>query len=88
MEVASQFMTRARFPLFQSHLDLAHDYWRRIVRPGDTVIDATCGNGADTLMLAKLALTESSGHLYALDIQESAIEETKQRLEKHSSPEY
>ncbi len=78
-------MTRARFPLFQSHLDLAHEYWRRIVKPGDTVIDATCGNGVDTLMLAQLALNEASGSLYVFDIQAEALAQTRQRL-KHLTP--
>jgi SAM-dependent methyltransferase len=60
-----------KFPLFQSHLDLAHSYWQRLLSPTDTVIDATCGNGQDTLTLAKLC---SEGTLYAIDILPRAIE--------------
>ena len=39
---------------------LAADALRQIIRPGDTVIDATLGNGHDTCMLAELVgeLTE------------------------------
>jgi SAM-dependent methyltransferase len=64
---------RSHFPFFQSHLDLAHDYWRHLVAAGDCVIDATCGNGHDSLLLAQLALTPDAGRLYALDIQPQAI---------------
>ncbi len=75
-------MSRPTFPLFQSHLDLAHAYWQRLVYCGDTVIDATCGNGHDTLVLAQLALSKEVGTLYALDIQQSAIEATRSLLKK------
>lgn len=37
-------------------------------------VDATCGNGFDTLFLCKIA--GSSGHVMAFDIQEQAIERT------------
>lgn len=73
-------MARPQFSLFQSHLDLACQYWTRILQPGDTVIDATCGNGWDTLALAKLCLTPHEGKMYAIDIQEQAIESTKRLL--------
>ena len=72
---------RRQFSLFQSHLDLAHSYWARLVRPGDTVIDATCGNGHDTLQLAQLV--GAKGVVYAYDIQEQAIAQSKTLLEKH-----
>ncbi len=77
-------MTRPLFPLFQSHIDLAHAYWERIVLPGDSVIDATCGNGHDTLLLAKIALQEGAlGKVIAIDTQQKAIETTKERLFNH-----
>jgi hypothetical protein len=41
----------------------------QVVKPGDVVVDATCGNGADSLALAHLALTDQSGKLYCIDIQ-------------------
>jgi predicted methyltransferase len=50
------------------------------ISEGDIVIDATAGNGRDTLALAKLA--GSSGKVYAFDIQESAIKKTRTLLEK------
>jgi len=48
------------------------------VSPGDHVIDATAGNGHDTLFLAQLV--ESNGHVYAFDVQKTAIEATLSRL--------
>lgn len=76
---------RKPFPIFQSHLDLAHSYWRRLLKPGDMVIDATCGNGHDTLMLAQIALTDDSGLVFAIDIQEKAIKNTQALLKNHLS---
>lgn len=69
----------------QSHLIMAHRTWEAIVMPGDLVIDATCGNGHDTLFLAKLALTSQSGALFAFDIQPQALENT-QRLVQTELP--
>lgn len=70
----------SRFALFQSHLDLAHTYWQQIVQPGDQVIDATCGNGQDTLVLCQLTLNKPNGLVYAIDIQSKAIELTRRYL--------
>lgn len=72
---------RSTFPLFQSHLDMAHSYWQQLVQLGDSVIDATCGAGHDTAVLARLALTDVSGALHAFDVQQSAILATKRRLQ-------
>ncbi|HSW72421.1 MAG TPA: class I SAM-dependent methyltransferase [Chlamydiales bacterium] len=65
-----------------AHLDLAHKYWKDFLKKEDTAIDATCGNGHDSLVLAQIV---SHGHLFCYDIQEKAIQETKQRLEGLSS---
>lgn len=69
-----------KYPLFQSHIDLAHNYWEKLILPTDTVIDATCGNGQDTLVIARLALQSGAGKVFAYDIQESAIEKTRDLL--------
>ena len=50
------------------------------MRAGDTVIDATAGNGHDTQMLA--TLVGSTGRTIAIDIQQSAIDNTSNRLAK------
>jgi predicted methyltransferase len=48
------------------------------VSPGDIVIDGTAGNGHDTLFLAELV--GSTGHVYAFDVQQAAIEATVLRV--------
>jgi len=52
-----------------------------VISPGDFVIDATCGNGQDTVFLAQL--TGRQGKVMAFDIQAEAIEKTRQLLLKH-----
>lgn len=51
------------------------------IKKGDTVLDATMGNGHDTLMLAELVGKE--GRLYAFDIQSEAIEKTNKLIAGH-----
>lgn len=48
------------------------------VRPGDLVIDATAGNGNDTLFLARCV--EDQGHVFAFDVQAEGLEATRRRL--------
>jgi SAM-dependent methyltransferase len=67
----------------QPHIHTAHALWKSAVEQGDMVIDATCGNGHDTLRLAQLVLTTHSGKVVALDIQEEAIKNTKKILEEN-----
>ncbi len=61
-------------------LHQAHSLAQAAVRQGDTVIDATMGNGYDTLFLAGLVGEE--GKVYAFDIQALALDRTRQRLEQ------
>ena len=58
---------------------LAHLFLREVVRPGDRVVDATCGNGHDTLFLAQLVGPE--GKVWGFDIQEQAMAATAALLE-------
>lgn len=60
---------------------LARDVLLRAVQPGDTVVDATMGNGHDTLFLAEQVGPE--GRVYAFDIQEGALLSTRKLLEEH-----
>ncbi len=39
-------------------LTFAHKIWKEHLKPGDRAIDATCGNGHDTLILSGLTLSE------------------------------
>lgn len=66
--------------------EVAHSVWKRVVRKGDTVVDATCGNGYDTLAMVKMVADESgSGHVYAMDVQKEALESTSVLLDESLS---
>ena len=55
----------------------SHHLWEALLPKGATVIDATCGSGHDTLFLARRAK-----YVVAYDIQEEAIERTRERLKE------
>lgn len=57
---------------------LSHLFLHGFVREGETAVDATCGNGHDTLLLARLVGVH--GHVWGFDIQPEAITETGRRL--------
>jgi tRNA1(Val) A37 N6-methylase TrmN6 len=63
-----------RFSLTQQ----AHSWLQNYLRNGDIVIDATAGNGFDTLFLAQHIGSE--GLVYSFDIQKEALNNTQQRL--------
>ena len=48
-------------------IPFAHSLLAAHIRPGDAVVDATAGNGHDTLFLARCV--GPAGRVYALDIQ-------------------
>lgn len=61
--------------------EVAQAVWRSVVRKGDTVVDATCGNGNDTFALLKMVADErGQGRVYGMDIQDSAIQSTSSFL--------
>jgi SAM-dependent methyltransferase len=55
-----------------------HQRLADLLKPGDTVIDATAGNGHDTLFLARHI--GETGRVIACDIQQAAIDATRARL--------
>lgn len=65
-------------PALRGPVPLSHLLLHSFVRNGDHAVDATCGNGHDTLLLA--ALVGESGHVHSLDIQPEAIAETGRRV--------
>lgn len=62
----------------KSILNRVNLIYEKFIKPGDIVVDATCGNGNDTLALSKLAK-----EVYAFDIQTGAINNTKEILKKN-----
>lgn len=58
--------------------DMAHQMVSARIRPGDLAIDATAGNGHDTLFLARSV--GPAGRVYVFDVQPEAILQTRHRL--------
>lgn len=57
-----------------------HTFLKSHVTKTDTIIDATVGNGYDTLLLSELAL-----QVIGFDIQQQAIDLTEQRLQSSNA---
>ena len=66
---------------FKRITEVAHQMLAGRIEPGDQVLDATAGNGYDTLFLAEKV--GETGKVYACDIQEEAIQHTRKRLQAH-----
>jgi len=58
-----------------SLVNVAHNFIRDVLHPGDIAIDATIGNGHDTLFLAEQV--SPSGRVFGFDIQQAAIDSTR-----------
>lgn len=65
-------------PFLRGPVSLTHLLLHQVIRPGDLAVDATCGNGKDTLLLAELVGAE--GRVWGFDIQQAALDRTAQRL--------
>ena len=63
-----------------SLLKLAHQHIQNSLYSGDVAIDATVGNGHDTLFLAEYVA--ENGRVYGFDIQQAAIVATTQKLQQ------
>ena len=63
-------------------INYSHHLLECCVTKGDTVIDATCGNGHDTLFLSELVGPE--GHVISFDIQQQAIGNTQKKMTEHN----
>lgn len=64
---------------FPRATELAHTWVASHLPAGGIAIDATAGNGHDTLFLARACGV--TGRVFAFDIQSRAIEETRSRIE-------
>lgn len=62
----------------QRVLQYAQHLLNEAIEEGDTVVDATAGNGHDTLFLAQLV--GDHGQVFAFDIQKEAVDATLHRL--------
>ncbi|WP_332649525.1 class I SAM-dependent methyltransferase [Lysinibacillus sp. 54212] len=59
-------------------LQYAQTLLKASIQEGDIAVDATAGNGHDTLFLANLV--GDSGYVYAFDVQKQAVDATLNRL--------
>ncbi|OSI18877.1 rRNA methyltransferase [Neisseria dentiae] len=64
--------------LLNNILPFTHDLLRRSIRPSESVLDGTAGNGHDTLLLAECVGAE--GKVWAFDVQRQALVQTAARL--------
>ena len=67
--------------ILQNAVQITHDYIEKLLKPGDQAVDATMGNGNDTLFLSRLV--GPAGHVLSFDIQPAALENTKKLLLQH-----
>jgi predicted methyltransferase len=59
----------------------AHDFIKDRLKPGAVAIDATVGNGHDTLFLLKQVTP--SGRVYGFDIQQTALASARSRIREN-----
>lgn len=64
--------------MLEGVLSFAKTLLDKAIQPGDIAIDATVGNGHDTVLLAELVGV--TGHVYGFDIQHEAIQATTEHL--------
>ncbi|WP_333887639.1 class I SAM-dependent methyltransferase [Clostridium sp.] len=63
---------------FTNAVNIARDICMKKLKEGDIAVDATMGNGNDTVFLAELV--GQSGKVYGFDIQEDAIKSTQKKI--------
>lgn len=64
--------------MLKNAVNYSHIILKEILQSGDNVVDATMGNGKDTYFLSQCV--KEKGHVYAFDIQASALKQTKTYL--------
>lgn len=64
--------------MLKKPLRFSHEVLKDTIITGDQVVDATVGNGNDTVLLAQLV--GPYGKVYGFDIQKEAIEATQNKL--------
>lgn len=62
----------------ESAVKYSHTLLKPVIARGDTVVDATVGNGNDTIFLA--SLVGITGHVLGFDVQQQALDKTATQL--------
>ncbi|MCL2228260.1 MAG: class I SAM-dependent methyltransferase [Firmicutes bacterium] len=60
-------------------IQIAHDFLKQVIHQGDIVVDATMGNGHDTVFLAS-----QGAKVFAFDVQDLAITNTGKLLSQNN----
>ena len=71
--------------LLHPNTDFAHKHWERVLNCSTVprlVIDATCGNGHDSLVLVKALISAGGGRLICCDIQQTSIDRSRKRMQE------
>lgn len=80
-DIDKELVKRDTFQGFNlSILNRTKQIINKVVKENDIVVDATVGNGNDALFLGNIV---SKGYLFGFDIQNQAIENTKNLLDKN-----
>lgn len=69
-------MAKKKKTIIQSTTQTALLFLSQYLHPGETAVDATCGNGHDTVALAKMG----AKRIYGFDLQQQALDTTKEAL--------
>ncbi len=75
-------MSRKNYEPLRGPVQLCHQFLRERLKPGDRVVDATCGNGHDTLLLADLV--GPSGRVWSFDIDDGALDAVENKIREAS----
>lgn len=70
------------YQILTTPLALAREYLGKVIEPGDWAVDATLGKGRDTLFLAEMV--GEKGKVFGFDIQDQALEYTRQALQERN----
>ena len=66
--------------MLERALHYSHKLLKEVLDQGDFAVDATMGNGNDTVFLARLVGKE--GQVHAFDVQDQALANTRKKLEE------
>lgn len=66
--------------MLKTALHFSHQLLSECLSSGDIAVDATMGNGHDTVFLSQLV--GDTGHVYSFDIQDMAIQSTQQKVDE------
>jgi hypothetical protein len=75
-------MNREPFTALPTAVQWSHQILGARLRPGDVVVDATAGNGHDTVFLARHVLP--GGRVFAFDVQAEAAVATRRQITNHN----